>query len=186
MRRAEGHGHLLMTVHRRENWGHDIEEVCHAIADIARERPDLQVLFPVHLNPVVREPVMAILRGIDNVALTAPLDYTQMQQAMADAWLVLTDSGGLQEEAPTFGVPVLVLRDETERPEAVEAGCAMLIGPSRTAIVQQVRRLARDPVAYQRMARAGNPFGDGTACSQIVDVLEQHLLPHAEEFALAA
>jgi UDP-N-acetylglucosamine 2-epimerase (non-hydrolysing) len=144
------------------------------------------VLFPVHLNPVVREPVMSILRGIRNVSLTAPLDYTQMQQAMADAWLVLTDSGGLQEEAPTFGVPVLVLRDETERPEAVEAGCAMLIGPSRAAIVQQVRRLACDRAVYQRMSHAGNPFGDGTACSRIVEVLEQSLFERSETLALAA
>ncbi|MES2190601.1 MAG: UDP-N-acetylglucosamine 2-epimerase (non-hydrolyzing) [Pseudomonadota bacterium] len=170
-RNTAGRGHLLVTVHRRENWGRDVDEICHAIADIARQQPSLQILFPVHLNPVVRGPVHALLGNIPNVKLTAPLDYTQMQQALADAWLVLTDSGGLQEEAPTFGVPVLVLRDETERPEAVDAGCALLIGATRSAIVSEVDRLTNDPDAWTRMSRAGNPFGDGTASRRIVDVL---------------
>ena len=173
-RSVQGRGHLLVTVHRRENWGKDVAEICQAIADIARLQPDLQVLFPVHLNPVVQGPVHAILGGIANVRLTAPLDYTEMQQALADAWMVLTDSGGLQEEAPTFGVPVLVLREETERPEAVDAGCALLIGPTRRAIVDEVTRLAQDPAAYQRMAQAGNPFGDGHASRRIVDVLARN------------
>ena len=172
-RSAPGRGHLLVTVHRRENWGDDVAAICHAVADIARQQPELQILFPVHLNPVIQRPVNQILANIPNVTLTAPLDYTQMQQALADAWLVLTDSGGLQEEAPTFGVPLLVLRDETERPEAVEAGCALVIGASRGAIVSHVDRLTNDPVAYARMAQAGNPFGDGTASAQIVDVLER-------------
>lgn len=173
-RSIEGRGHLLVTVHRRENWGHDLAEICHAIARIAALQPDLQVLFPVHLNPVVQGPVSSILKGIANVTLTEPLDYTQMQQALADAWLVLTDSGGLQEEAPTFGVPVLVLRDETERPEAVEAGCALLIGAERDTIVTQVQRLSSDTNAYARMSQAGNPFGNGTASKQTVAVLAQH------------
>jgi UDP-N-acetylglucosamine 2-epimerase (non-hydrolysing) len=175
-RRVPGRGHLLVTVHRRENWGHDVQEICHAIADIARQQPDLDVLFPVHLNPVVQGPVNEILGGIPNVTLTSPLDYTGMQQALADAWLVLTDSGGLQEEAPTFGVPVLVLRDETERPEAIEAGCALLTGASRSAIVSEVSRLAQDSAAWTRMARAGNPFGDGTAAAQIVAELKHSLV----------
>lgn len=175
-RPATGHGHLLVTAHRRENWGSDLAEICHAIADIASAQPALQVLFPVHLNPVVQGPVHAILGGLPNVRLCAPLDYTGMQQALADAWLVLTDSGGLQEEAPTFGVPVLVLREETERPEAVEAGCALLIGSARHAIVNAVSRLAADTDAYLQMSRAGNPFGDGTASAQIVDVLARSLL----------
>ncbi len=174
-RRVQGRGHLLVTVHRRENWGHDVQEICHAIADIARQQPDLQVLFPVHLNPVIQGPVNDILGGIANVTLMPPLDYTGMQQALADAWLVLTDSGGLQEEAPTFGVPVLVLRDETERPEAIEAGCALLTGATRTAIVSEVTRLAQDTAAWTRMARAGNPFGDGTASAQIVAELQRSL-----------
>ena len=170
-RTAAGRGHLLVTVHRRENWGDDVAEICRAIAQIAHQRPDLEVLFPVHLNPVIQGPVKEILGGIRNVTLTAPLGYTEMQQALADAWLVLTDSGGLQEEAPTFGVPVLVLREETERPEAVEASCALLIGPTRRAIVDHVSRLLGDQRAYLKMSQAGNPFGDGSAARQIVQAL---------------
>ncbi|WP_395057532.1 non-hydrolyzing UDP-N-acetylglucosamine 2-epimerase [Polaromonas sp.] len=175
-RSVQGRGHLLVTVHRRENWGTDVQEICHAVAEIARQQPDLQVLFPVHLNPVIQGPVNQILGGISNVKLTQPLDYTGMQQALADAWMVLTDSGGLQEEAPTFGVPVLVLRDETERPEAIEAGCALLTGATRSAIVEEVNRLTRDNAAYTRMAQAGNPFGDGTASAQIVAALKLSLV----------
>jgi UDP-N-acetylglucosamine 2-epimerase (non-hydrolysing) len=173
-RTTTGRGHLLVTVHRRENWGHDLAEICHAIARISALQPDLQILFPVHLNPVVQGPVNSILKGIANIKLTEPLDYTQMQQALADAWIVLTDSGGLQEEAPTFGVPVLVLRDETERPEALEAGCALLIGAERNTIVKQVMHLSNDAAAYAAMSHAGNPFGDGTASRQIVDLLAKH------------
>ena len=185
-RNIDGRGHLLVTVHRRENWGHDLAEICHAIAGIAAMQPDLQILFPVHLNPVVQGPVNSILKGIANVKLTEPLDYTQMQQALSDAWLVLTDSGGLQEEAPTFGVPVLVLRDETERPEAVDAGCALLIGAERNTIVQQVMRLSCDKAAYARMSQAGNPFGNGTASSQTVAVLAEHFQTQATMLAEAA
>ena len=178
-RKVAGRGHLLVTVHRRENWGHDLAEICHAVAGIAALQPDLQVLFPVHLNPVVKGPVNSILKGIPNVKLTEPLDYTQMQQALADAWLVLTDSGGLQEEAPTFGVPVLVLRDETERPEAVDAGCALLIGAARPVIVSEVLRLLNDTAAYNQMSQAGNPFGDGTASAKIARVLSHHFAEHS-------
>lgn len=185
-RSVEGRGHLLVTVHRRENWGGDVAQICLAIADIARQQPDLQVLFPVHLNPVIQGPVHEILGNIPNITLTAPLDYTGMQQALADAWMVLTDSGGLQEEAPTFGVPVLVLRDETERPEAVDAGCALLIGASRSAIVGEVTRLSGDRQAYLRMSQAGNPFGDGTASAQIVDVLANTLVTGFAPLAVAA
>ncbi|MDH4395598.1 MAG: UDP-N-acetylglucosamine 2-epimerase (non-hydrolyzing) [Limnobacter sp.] len=174
-RRSKGRGHLLVTAHRRENWGHDMAEICHAIADIAVQQPDLPILFPVHLNPMVQGPVTSILNNIPNVTLTDPLGYTEMQQALADAWLVLTDSGGLQEEAPTFGVPVLVLREETERPEAVDAGCAILIGPTRKSIVSEVARLTSDLDAFKKMALAGNPFGDGTASEQIVHALAQGL-----------
>ena len=166
-------GHLLVTVHRRENWGHDIAEICHAIAELAEQQPELQVLFPVHLNPAIQAPVHAILGGIDNVTLVPPLDYTEMQQALVDAWLVLTDSGGLQEEAPTFGVPVLVLREETERPEAVDAGCALLIGAGRAEIEKEVARLLQDHAHYAKMSQAGNPFGDGTASAQSVEILSR-------------
>lgn len=170
-RAVQGRGHLLVTVHRRENWGDDVAAICDAVADIAHEQPSLQILFPVHLNPVIQQPVHRILGNVPNVTLTHPLDYIQMQQALADAWLVLTDSGGLQEEAPTFGVPLLVLRDETERPEAVEAGCALVIGATRAALVAHVRRLTDDAAAFAAMAQAGNPFGDGHASTHILRIL---------------
>ena len=183
-RRTGGRGHLLATVHRRENWGSDVEAIYLAIADIAAAHPDLEVLFPVHLNPVVKEPAHAILGPYRNVKLVEPLDYLQMQQALADAWLVLTDSGGLQEEAPTFGVPLLVLRKETERPEAVESGCAALIGTEHDAIVQKVEQLWRDTAAYEGMQKAVNPFGDGAASQRIVTVLADKL-PAARKCAAA-
>lgn len=185
-RTVEGRGHLLVTAHRRENWGADLEEICHAVADVATHHPGLQVLFPVHLNPVVREPVHAILGGLGNVHLTAPLDYLRMQQALIDAWLVLTDSGGLQEEAPTFGVPVLVMRTETERPEAMMAGCARLAGTRRANIVAEVEALWDDAQAYRRMQQAGNPFGDGHACERIADVLQRALAPASLPLATVA
>lgn len=172
---TKGLGHLLVTAHRRENWGSDLREICYAIADVANHHPELQVLFPVHLNPVVRQPVHAILGGVSNVTLSPPLDYLQMQQALLDAWLVLTDSGGLQEEAPTFGVPTLVLRTETERPEAIEAGCARLAGTRRTTIVREIEALWSDQDAYRAMARAGNPFGDGRASERVVGLLGEAL-----------
>lgn len=174
-RSVEGRGHLLVTAHRRENWGSDLREICYAIADVAGRHPELQVLFPVHLNPVVGQPVHAILGELANVHLGPPFDYLEMQQALIDSWLVLTDSGGLQEEAPTFGVPLLVLRTETERPEAIEAGCARLAGTQRASIVRQIEELWSDPLAYQSMARAGNPFGDGQASIRIVDLLQNAL-----------
>ena len=166
-RKIIGRGHMLVTVHRRENWGDDVDQICHAVAEIALQNPTLKVLFPVHLNPVIQTPVHRILGKLDNVTLTSPLDYLQMQQALVDAWIVLTDSGGLQEEAPTFAVPVLVLRDETERPEAVASGCAAVIGANRQNIVKAVNRLLKDELAYRRMQQAGNPFGDGSASQQI-------------------
>lgn len=175
-RRVEGRGHLLVTAHRRENWGSDLRDICYAIADVASRHPELPVLFPVHLNPVVSQPVHAILGGLSNVRLSPPLNYLQMQQALLDAWLVLTDSGGLQEEAPTFGVPLLVLRNETERPEAIEAGCARLAGTRRASIVQQIEMLWSDTEAYGAMAHAGNPFGNGTASVRVVDQLRRALV----------
>lgn len=170
-RRPEAPRRLLVTVHRRENWGHDVEQICHALADIARAHPEAELRFPVHLNPVIQKPVHDILDGLPNVTLMAPVDYLAMQREIADAWLLLTDSGGLQEEAPTFGVPVLVLRNETERPEAVTAGCALILGTDRARIVQAVESLWQDAAAYERMHSAGNPFGDGQACSRIIDTL---------------
>jgi UDP-N-acetylglucosamine 2-epimerase (non-hydrolysing) len=176
----------LVTVHRRESWGDQLADICHAIADVAALHPELEVLFPVHLNPLIQAPVHAMLGGCPNVRLMAPLDYLAMQQALADAYLVLTDSGGLQEEAPTFGVPLLVLREETERPEAVEAGCALVVGTTRHAIVAEVERLWHDEAAYRRMQRVGHPFGDGSAAQRIVATIERHLsATRANAFAAA-
>jgi UDP-N-acetylglucosamine 2-epimerase (non-hydrolysing) len=181
-REVAGRGHLLVTAHRRENWGTDLAEICHAVAEIAGLFPQLQVLFPVHLNPIVQGPVREILRRSTNVCLVPPLDYLDMQQALADAWILLTDSGGLQEEAPTYQVPVLVLRNETERTEALDAGCARLIGPNRRGIVNAVVGLMKDPDSYARMQRTGNPFGDGRAAQRIVAKLARHFSEsHATE-----
>lgn len=186
-RRVAGRGHVLVTLHRRENWGEDLAQVCHAIAEIADRHPELKILFPVHLNPVVRGPVHAILGGRDNIVLSGPLDYLDMQQALVDAWLVLSDSGGLQEEAPTFGVPLLVLREETERPEAVEAGFARLAGTRRENIVAMVEALWADEAACRRMRRAGNnPFGDGRACERIVEALREDLAQQLPDYGKAA
>jgi UDP-N-acetylglucosamine 2-epimerase (non-hydrolysing) len=181
-------GQILVTAHRRENWGEEMEQTFHAVADIARAFPARRVLFPVHLNPVVQRPAHAILDGLDNVKLVAPLDYLGMQQALANASLLLTDSGGLQEEAPTFGVPTLVLRHETERPEAVEAGCARLVGPSREAIVREATRLLGDDAAANEMRKVANPFGDGQASHRIAEaVLARLVVPKkSHEAAVAA
>lgn len=181
-------GHILVTAHRRENWGEEMEQTFHAVADLARLHPEKRVLFPVHLNPVVQQPAHAILQAVANVQLTAPLDYLGMQRALVNACLLLTDSGGLQEEAPTFGVPTLVLRHETERPEAVEAGCARLVGPKRDAIVREASRLLDDPLAAELMRKVANPFGDGQAARRIVQAVMARLgipIPAAGE-AVAA
>jgi len=167
---------ILVTIHRRENWGEEIEEACLAIAEFAQRHAGLSVLFPVHLNPIVKGPVYEILGNLANVSLISPLDYLEMQQAIANSWLILTDSGGIQEEAPTFGVPVLVLRKETERPEAVEAGCAKIIGTSRQAILDNVELLWSDDYLYQSMQSKNNPFGDGHASNRIAGILEKKLV----------
>ena len=179
-------GHILVTAHRRENWGEEMEQTFHAVADLARAHPDKRVLFPVHLNPVVQRPAHDILQGLDNVKLVAPLDYLGMQQALVGASLLLTDSGGLQEEAPTFGVPTLVLRHETERPEAVEAGCAKLVGPKREAIVREATRLLTDADAANAMRKVANPFGDGTAARRIAEAVAARLSIPKDQVAVAA
>ena len=184
-RSVHGRGHILVTVHRREHWGFEMEEIFHAVAEIAREHASAKIVFPVHLNPVVQTAAQSILSSIDNVKLVAPMNYLEMQQALVDASLVLTDSGGLQEEAPTFGVPVLVLREETERPEAVEAGCAVVVGPGRSAIVREVRRLLHDELAYRRMQQPVNPYGDGRAARRIVETLALQLLGPVPDVAAA-
>ena len=166
---------MLVTMHRRENWGSDIEEACRAIATLARTHKKLNVVFPVHLNPVVQKSVDPILGDLPNVTLTAPLGYLEMQQAIANSWLILTDSGGIQEEAPTFHVPVLVLRRETERPEAVQAGCAKIIGTSGAALIHEVNTLWNDESLYKTMMPLSNPFGDGHASERICETLKAQL-----------
>lgn len=179
-RRVSGRGHLLVTAHRRESWGDELASICDAIVAIATSHPDLSVLFPVHLNPAVRDPVHARLGGLPNVFLLPPLDYLRTQQALADAWLVLTDSGGLQEEAPTFGVPVLVLRSETERSEALDAGFARIVGTTAADIVAAVEELWSEPSVYNAMRAPANPFGDGHAAERIATTLARDLTPASE------
>jgi UDP-N-acetylglucosamine 2-epimerase (non-hydrolysing) len=176
-RRITGRGHVLVTLRLRESPSDDVAQVCYAIVELVARHPEMKFLFPVHLNPVVREPVRAILGQRENITLTDPLDYVAMQQALADAWLVLSDSGGLLEEAPTFGVPVLVLREETERPEAVEAGFGRLVGTDRKRIVASVEALWADEAACRDLRHVAHPFGDGHACERIVDALQQALAP---------
>ena len=166
---------ILVTMHRRENWGSDIEDACKAIASLAKKHPNLHVLFPVHLNPVVKNSVDPILGSLPNVSLVNPLGYLEMQQAIANAWLILTDSGGIQEEAPTFHVPVLVLRKETERPEAVQAGCAKIIGTSGETIIDEVESLLSNTSLYEAMKPLSNPFGDGRASERIAQTLQAYL-----------
>jgi UDP-N-Acetylglucosamine 2-epimerase (EC 5.1.3.14) len=165
---------ILVTGHRRESFGRGFEEICHALADIATANPDVQIVYPVHLNPNVSEPVNRILGKVDNVFLIEPQDYLPFVWLMNRAWLILTDSGGIQEEAPSLGKPVLVMRETTERPEAVEAGTVRLVGTSRQRIVDEVMRLLQDGEAYEAMSRAHNPYGDGQACSRILSALKNN------------
>jgi UDP-N-acetylglucosamine 2-epimerase (non-hydrolysing) len=166
---------LLVTSHRRESWGPRMVETMTAIRDLARERPDLQVLLPMHRNPVVREVIEPLLGRLDNVVLTEPVDYHQFAHALAGATVVLTDSGGVQEEAPSLGKPVLVMRDTTERPEAVEAGTVRLVGTHGPTIRAAVERLLDDADAYADMANAVNPYGDGRAAERCVAAITELL-----------
>lgn len=163
---------ILVTAHRRENFGAPLEQVCLAVRDLAqRYGPELRILYPVHLNPHVSEPVQRLLSDTPGVLLTPPLDYLTLVHILQRATLVLTDSGGIQEDAPSVGKPVLVLRDTTERPEAVEAGVARLVGADRSRIVAETVRLLDDPDAYAAMARNVSPYGDGQAAGRIVSRL---------------
>ena len=165
---------LLVTCHRRENYGRPMEEVMSALADIARRHADVEMVYPVHLSPVVQECAKRHLSGLPNIHLTAPLAADEMHNLMARCYLVLTDSGGLQEEAPALGKPVLVLRRETERPEAVAAGTVKLAGVARKDITAMADELIDDPAAYAAMAHAVNPYGDGRACRRIADAILWH------------
>lgn len=159
---------LLVTGHRRENFGAGFENICLALRDLA-QREDVEIVYPVHLNPNVKGPVHEILDGFPNVHLIEPQSYVPFVYLMQRSYLVLTDSGGVQEEAPGLGKPVLVMRNTTERPEAVEAGTAKLVGTSRTAINREAAELLDNPPSYEKMSRAHNPFGDGRASGRIVE-----------------
>ena len=168
---------ILVTGHRRENFGEGFLDICHAIRDLAR-RENVQIVYPVHLNPNVRKPVNEILKGEKDVHLIEPLDYLSFIYLMRRSYLILTDSGGVQEEAPSLGKPVLVMRDTTERPEAVEAGTVVLVGPHRDKIAAYAEKLLDDDAYYESMTRAHNPYGDGRAAGRIVEVLKQRYLFH--------
>jgi UDP-N-acetylglucosamine 2-epimerase (non-hydrolysing) len=161
---------VLVTGHRRENFGAGFEQICQALRGIAG-RGDVQVVYPVHLNPAVQEPVHRILGGVEGVTLIPPQDYLPFVYLMGKSSLILTDSGGIQEEAPSLGKPVLVMRDTTERPEAVEAGTVKLVGTDSARILAEANRLLDDPSAYAAMSRAHNPYGDGQACARIAATL---------------
>src|SRR4029077_17858653 len=166
---------VLVTGHRRESFGRGIQQICEAITVLARRYPDHRFVYPVHLNPEVKEHVDRRLGGIPNVRLIPPQGYRSFVALMARARLILTDSGGVQEEAPSLGKPVLVMRDTTERPEGVAAGTALLTGPRASCIVAHTRRLLDDRPAYESMANAVSPYGDGHAAERIVARVRRHL-----------
>ena len=162
---------ILVTGHRRENFGLGFEGICCALRVIANENPNVQIIYPVHLNPNVKEPVNRILSNLSNVHLGEPMEYLSFIKLMDLSYLILTDSGGIQEEAPSLGKPVLVMRDTTERPEALEAGTVKLVGTNKNQIVKMVNRLLTDSAFYMRMSKAHNPYGDGKASGIICDIL---------------
>jgi UDP-N-acetylglucosamine 2-epimerase len=171
---------ILVTAHRRENFGAPFESICRGLKGLADRNPDICLIYPVHLNPLVQEPARRILANHQRIHLLDPVDYETLVHLMEAVDIVLTDSGGIQEEAPALGKPVLVLRTETERPEGIEAGTARLVGPSEEAIVAETERLLRDKDHYANMAKAVNPYGDGRAAERIADAVERELLEMGE------
>ncbi len=162
---------ILVTAHRRENWGAPLQSICLSLRQIAESRPGVHIVYPVHLNPNVHGDVHRLLEGIENITLLPPVDYLTLVHLMRRAYVVVTDSGGIQEEAPSLGKPVLVLRQVTERPEAVAAGTVKVIGTAQESIVSELSRLLDDGEAYEAMARAINPYGDGLAAERIVSAI---------------
>jgi len=162
---------ILVTAHRRENFGQPLENICHALKRLA-ERGNVEIVYPVHLNPNVQEPVYRILGDVPHITLLPPLDYLPLVHLQKRSKIILTDSGGIQEEAPAFGVPVLVLREVTERPEGIEAGTLKLVGTETGNILQEAKRLLDDPSAHAEMAKAVNPFGDGHAAEKIIEAIK--------------
>lgn len=170
---------VLVTGHRRESFGDGFDNICKAITYLAHRFPDVQIVYPVHLNPNVQEPVYRMLGSIENVYLIPPVSYEQMIWLLQQSYLVLTDSGGVQEEAPSLGKPVLVMRDVTERGEGILAGTAMLVGTSSEMIIEHACRLLEDASSYERMSKSVNPYGDGTASAQIADLLTHYFTHEA-------
>ena len=171
---SKGRRLILVTAHRREHFGEPFEQICAGLRQLA-DRTDVELLYPVHPNPNVLSVVQRVLSNHPRIRLVDPLDYPRFVAAMRAAHLILTDSGGVQEEAPTLGKPILVLRDETERPEGIDAGSALLVGPHADRILAGANRLLDDQNAYDAMAKVRNPYGDGTACARIADALESWL-----------
>ena len=165
---------IVVTGHRRENFGEPFEQICMALRELA-ERKDVSIIYPVHLNPNVRQPVTSLLSNRPNIHLIEPLEYEPFVFLMSNAFCILTDSGGIQEEAPSLGKPVLVMRDTTERPEGIEAGTVRLVGTTRKKIVEETGALLDNPALYETMSRAVNPYGDGKAAGRIVDILQRRL-----------
>ena len=170
----EHHRIIAVTCHRRENYGKPMEDIMSAIAEVVRTHEDVEVVYPVHLSPMVRECAQKYLGGKERIHLIDPLDVEEMHNLLARCFMVMTDSGGLQEEAPALGKPVLVMRRETERPEAIAAGTAKLAGVTYEAVLAEANRLLDDPAAYQAMAKAVNPYGDGHACRRIAQAIRWH------------
>ena len=166
---------VLITGHRRENFGDGFIHICKAIKELAIKFPDVHFIYPVHLNPNVRKPVNDLLSGVDNIRLIEPLGYLSFIHLMSKSYLILTDSGGIQEEAPSLGKPVLVMRETTERPEALVAGTVELVGTNRELIVKKVSQLLEDKSHYAKMSEASNPYGDGKACERIIDFLKNEI-----------
>jgi UDP-N-acetylglucosamine 2-epimerase (non-hydrolysing) len=165
---------ILVTAHRRESFGKGFENICQALREIALRNPDVRIIYPVHLNPNVQEPVHRIIGKMDQIRLIEPLDYEPFVYLMNQSYLILTDSGGIQEEAPSLGKPVLVMREVTERPEAVEAGTAELVGTQVESIISETQKLLDHPEDYRRMANIKNPYGDGKSAERIVQILSQN------------
>ena len=163
---------ILVTGHRRENFGQGFLNICEALKVLAKNNPDISILYPVHLNPNVRKPVNELLSSVSNIKLVEPFQYEEFIYLMNKSFLILTDSGGIQEEAPSLGKPVLVMRDTTERPEAVEAGTVKLVGSDKDNIIKEVQKLLNDNSEYQKMSKAHNPYGDGNASEKILNILK--------------
>ena len=162
---------IMLTAHRRENLGEPMHRMFRAIRRIVEETPDVKVIYPIHMNPVVRKAADEELKNNDRIRLIEPLDVLDFHNFMAHSYLILTDSGGIQEEAPSLGKPVLVMRDTTERPEGIEAGTLKLVGTDEEVIYREFKKLLTDKEEYEKMSKASNPYGDGFACKRIADVL---------------